>query len=89
MTMGEGVGAAGQITVQSVVSSATMEGMVQFRWPEGSRGCQLTAVEAVQHALAILEAAARATTDAFLFRFLTDQLKTPPDAAAKVLLRLV
>lgn len=76
---------ASEISIQSIVSSATTEGMVQLRWPEDSKGAQLSVPEAVQHALAILECAAHATTDAFLFRFLTERLKTPPEAAANVL----
>lgn len=76
---------ASEISMQSIVSSATGEGVVQLRWPEDSKGAQLNVPEAVQHALAILECAAHATTDAFLFRFLTEQIKATPEGAAKVL----
>lgn len=76
---------AREIGIQSIVSSATTEGAVQLQWPKDTKGAQLNVTEAMQHALAILECAAHATVDAFLFRFLTEQIQASPEGAAKVL----
>lgn len=71
------------IDIQSVVSAQTGEGQVQLRW--GREGGHLDPTEALQHALRLVEAAAHATVDAFLWRFLREKLGADEAHAAAVL----
>lgn len=71
---------ANRIEVQSIVSAADGKPYVQLKW--GDQVGQLTPDEARQHALALLDAANAAETDAGLLRFIRQQGGTERQAAA-------
>jgi hypothetical protein len=60
------------MTVASSVGSRTLEPTVTLTW--GHQEGEMSPAEATDHALAVLEAANVALTDAFLWRFLRDKV---------------
>jgi hypothetical protein len=72
------------IVAQAMVSASTGEPMVMLTW--GSQAGQVTPEEARQHALIVLEAAASAETDSFLFNFLVNRIQTDQDRAGQLLM---
>jgi hypothetical protein len=72
------------IVAQAMVSARTGEPLVMLTW--GEQACQVTPEEARQHAMMVLEAAASAETDSFLFSFLVNRIETDRDWAGQLLL---
>jgi hypothetical protein len=70
---------AGVLWVESLISGRTMEPLVEIHW--GDAKAQMSVDEARQHALAVLECAEAAVSDAFVFAWLTrDIIGTDEDA---------
>ena len=77
---------AGVIEIASGVSAFTGEGFVTLRW--GTDAAQFTPDAARRHALAILECAEAAESDAAVFAFLRAKLKLEPDVAVHMIAAL-
>lgn len=61
-----------EVHLQSIVSARTMTGMVQMRWPPGSKGAQLSVEAARQYGLRVLECAEAAARDEGMTRWAMD-----------------
>lgn len=72
------------IVAQAMVSARTGEPMVMLTW--GEQAGQVTPEEARQHAMIVLEAAASAEMDSFLFSFLVHRVQTDPGRAGELLM---
>jgi hypothetical protein len=68
-----------QIQIETIYGAISRKPFVTFKW--GNMAGQLTPNEARAHALAILEAADAAESDAFIVKFLDDHLDAPPEAS--------
>jgi hypothetical protein len=75
-----------EISMTSIISQRTKEGLVHYAW--GTQETQFTITEARAHALALLEVAEAAASDAALYRFLVDELHQAPEKAAFVIREL-
>jgi len=72
------------IWLESIVSHRTGEPIIVIRW--GLQIAQLPVSEARSHAMAILECADAAESDAFLVQFLKEKVKLPDDQYAPILI---
>jgi hypothetical protein len=72
------------IVAQAMVSARTGEPQVMLTW--GQQAGQLSPEEARQHAQIVMDAAAAAEADSFLFSFLVNRVQTDPPRAGQLLL---
>jgi hypothetical protein len=73
-----------EILLESGVSAKTGEPFVNIKWKD--RAGQLTVTDARQHALAILECAEAAESDAFIIKFFRERVGLSQEKAAQVLI---